>query len=98
MTSTLSWRDVEARKVRLPAHVVSRAMATETVLLNIQSGQYHAVDAVGGRFLESLARADDVAGAAQSLATEYDEPLDRVQDDLLGFLDALRQRGLLELA
>jgi hypothetical protein len=98
MSTALSWQDVQPQKVRLPAHVVFRAMATETVLLNIESGQYYAVDAVGGRFLEVLNGADSVAAAARDLAAEYEQPVERIEEDLLGFLDALRHRGLLDLA
>jgi len=72
-------------------------MVTETVLLNIETGQYFAVDAVGGRFLAVLRSADSLASAAVDLASEYDEAVERIHDDLLAFVDALQQRGLLDL-
>ena len=98
MSTALMWNDVEMLKARLPAHVVFRAMATETVLLNIETGQYYAVDAVGGRFLEMLNSADSLGDAASRLAAEYEQPDERIQEDLIAFLEALRQRGLVELA
>ena len=98
MSVALLWNDVESQKARVPAHVVTRAMATETVLLNIESGEYFAVDAVGGRFLEVLDRAESVSDATRALAAEYDQALERIREDLLVFLGALRARGLVELA
>ena len=98
MSTTLMWNHVEMLKARLPAHVVFRTMATETVLLNIETGQYYAVDAVGGRFLEMLNSADTLGDAASRLAAEYEQPDERIQEDLIAFLDALRHRGLVELA
>ena len=52
MSTAFYWDEVQTRNARLPAHVVFRALATETVLLNIETGQYYAVDSIGGRFLE----------------------------------------------
>ena len=98
MRTALLWNDAETMAARLPAHVVFRTMATETVLLNIETGQYYAVDAVGGRFLETLTSAETVGDAASKLAAEYGQPGERIQEDLIVFLDALRQRGLVELA
>lgn len=97
MTETLAWDHVASLRPRLAAHVVVRAMVTETVLLNIETGQYFAVDAVGGRFLQVLRSADSLTSAADELAAEYGQPEERIHDDLLAFLDALQQRGLLDL-
>ena len=97
MTKTLGWNEVEVLRPRLPAHVVVRAMVSETVLLNIDTGQYFAVDSVGGRFLEVLRRAESVASAADTLAAEYQQPEDRIKEDLVDFVAALQQRGLLDL-
>jgi hypothetical protein len=95
--TTRTWSDVRGAKATVPAHVVFRAFAQETVLLNIRTGQYYGVDPIGGRFLEAIQAGPDLATASETLASEYGQPLDRIQADLTAFVDALAQRGLVEL-
>ena len=63
-------------KVRLSENVVFRSFGSETVLLNLKSGQYHGVRGSGGRMLEVLFRddgfkpADAVRHAEELLANE----------------------------
>ena len=43
------------QSVRIPKHVVFRSFGSETVLLNLSTGQYHGLRGTGGRMLEVLA-------------------------------------------
>lgn len=97
MMTTRSWSELRSSKATVPAHVVFRAFAQETVLLNIRTGQYYGVDPIGGRFLEAIQAGPDFAAAAEKLAGEFGQPPDRIQTDLTTFVDALAQRGLIEL-
>jgi Coenzyme PQQ synthesis protein D (PqqD) len=94
----LQWDEIRAQRVSVPAHVVHRSFAAETVLLNIQSGHYHGLDAVGGRFFEVLRDAPDVETAVTTLAGEYEQPAERVREDMVEFCSELSDRGLIELA
>ena len=40
--------------VSIAPHVVYRSFATETVILNLQTGRYHGLNKTGGRMLELL--------------------------------------------
>jgi Coenzyme PQQ synthesis protein D (PqqD) len=91
------WAELRLRRVRVPAHVATRAFPRETVLLNVRTGQYHSVDEVGTRFLEVLRDAPDVQTACLDLAKEYGQPFDRIQTDLSAFALAMQQHGLIEL-
>jgi hypothetical protein len=84
-------------KVTLPGHVVHRAFVSETVVLNLQTGTYHGLNPVGGRMLETLERSPTVQVAAETLAGEYEQPLDEIQRDLLEFCTDLLERGLIEV-
>jgi hypothetical protein len=90
-------RGVLAAKARVPDHVVFRSFAAETVVLNLETGQYHGLNPTGGRMLELLGRAASVAAAAVALAGEYEEPVGRVEADLCAFCTELAGRGLIEL-
>ena len=82
----------------MPDHVVHRAFEAETLLLNLDSGQYHGLNKTGGRFLELLKESDgDVSAAAATLAAEYElEPAD-IAGEMHTFLDELAERGLVEI-
>lgn len=91
------WEGIRNRRAVVPQHVVHRAFAAETVLLNVQTGYYHGMDVVGGRFFEVLRSSPSVAAAAEALAAEYDQPDGVIQQDVVRFCDELVERGLIEL-
>jgi Coenzyme PQQ synthesis protein D (PqqD) len=83
---------------RVPDHVVSRSFEAETMLLNLDSGQYHGLNPTGGRWLELLDEADGDAGeAVRRLADECGVSADEITPDIAAFCSALRQRGLIEI-
>ncbi len=83
--------------VTVPDHVVFRAFAAETVVLNIDTGQYHGLNPVAGRMLETLQRTSDFQTAARALAGEFEQPVELIERDLRAFCDDLASRGLLEI-
>ena len=83
--------------VGVPPHVVYRAFARETVILNLQTGKYHGVNTIGARMLDVLQKAPTAREAAAQLAEEYDRPLEEIERDLSAFCSDLAQRGLVEL-
>jgi hypothetical protein len=89
--------NLDLETVRLPEHVVYRAFAKETVMLNLQSGTYHGLNPTGGRMLEVLARSATVGEAADRLAAEYGRPREEIASDLHEFCRELLDRGLIRL-
>lgn len=89
--------DIMSAKVRLPGHIVYRSFAAETVMLNLETGQYHGVNPVGGRMIEALTRSSTVREAAADLGRDFDVPLPRLEQDLCDFCSDLASRGLIEL-
>jgi hypothetical protein len=81
--------------LRVPEHVAVRRFADETVLLNLDTGQYHSLDGVGSTFLEALQEAPDLAAASARLAEHYAIDLERARSDLDEFCADLRARDLL---
>ncbi len=80
----------------IPKHVASRAFPTETVLLNLQTGQYHGLNPTGGRMFEVLGECGDFEEAVTLLTSEFEQPHEIVGDDLQELCASLIQRGLLE--
>jgi hypothetical protein len=85
-----------ASKVNVPQHVVYRSFPTETVVLNLQTGKYHGLNATAGRMLEELERAACVREAAVALAEHYGRDRELVEHDLCELCRALLERGLVE--
>jgi Coenzyme PQQ synthesis protein D (PqqD) len=85
-----------ASKVKVPQHVVYRSFPSETVVLNLQTGKYHGLNATAGRMLDELGRAASVSDAAATLAESYAQEQSVIERDLCELCQALLERGLIE--
>jgi Coenzyme PQQ synthesis protein D (PqqD) len=84
-------------RIRVPEHVVYRRFPSETVVLNLQTGKYHGLNATAGSMLEALGQASCVRDAATAVAGEYAQPQTTVEQDMSELCSALLARGLVEL-
>ena len=90
--------EVLAATATVPKHVVYRRFETETVILNLRTGQYHGVNHTGGRLIELLEEADgSIREAIDRLAAEYGQDTADIEQGLAEFCAALASRGLIEL-
>ncbi|HKP21801.1 MAG TPA: PqqD family protein [Thermoleophilaceae bacterium] len=83
--------------VRIPDHVVFRGFVSETVVLNLHTGQYHGLNPVAGRMLEVLGEDGRLEPAIAILAEEFKQPVERIEEDLTRLRDELLTRELLEV-
>jgi hypothetical protein len=84
--------------VKVPEHVVYRSFEAETLLLNLETGQYHGLNETGGRMLELLKETDgSVREATARLADEVSLAPEEIADDLASFCADLVERGLIEV-
>ncbi len=83
-------------KVRVPEDVVSRAVAGETVILDLASGNYFGLDDVGTRVWDLLVRHGDSDVAVRALLDEFavDEPT--LRRDVEKLVAELAAEGLVE--
>jgi hypothetical protein len=84
-------------RARVPAHVVHRTFPEETVVLNLETGRYHGLNATAGKMLAALVQADSVSLASVALAAEFGVPPARIERDLIRLCAALEERGLIQL-
>lgn len=84
------------RRARVPEHVVFREFAQETVILNLQTGQYHGLNPTGGRMLEVVEQSASLREAVAALSAELPVAGETVERDLLTFCWELSRRGLIE--
>lgn len=95
MSSKDNGAQLPAGRITVPDHVVHRAFEQETVLLNLETGQYHGLNSTAGRMLEALQHLGDAGAAARQIADEYEVPVERVESDLAQLCEQLAERGLI---
>jgi hypothetical protein len=97
MTRIPTDRILKAKAV-VPEHVVYRSFEAETLLLNLETGQYHGLNPTGGRMLELLRETDgNIGPAIDRLAGEFNVATDDIAQDLATFCADLHERGLIEV-
>lgn len=82
--------------VAVPQHVVYRSFPTETVVLNLETGKYHGLNATAGQMLDALEQAACVRDAAVALSERYEREQSAIEQDLCELCQALLERGLIE--
>lgn len=74
--------------------LVQRAAGT-LVLLDLDGGQYYALDEVSARVWELCDGAHGVGTIAESIGAEYDAPVETIYEDVLAFLEEMLDENLL---
>ena len=82
------------RTIRVPEHVLSRRVAGETVLLNLDNEEYYGLDEVGSRFWELVEAGTTFESAVDVLLDEYEVDRDVLVGDLTKIVSDLAGNGL----
>jgi hypothetical protein len=85
-------------KFSIPPQVMSRLVGEETIILDLESGMYFGLDAVGKRIWESISDGNTLSETVDIVAKEYEVEEDRAAADLAEFANDLLERGLLKIA
>src|SRR4051812_11718138 len=96
MPDDVSDKQLLAARVSVPEHVVYRDFADETVILNLESGMYHGLNSTAARMLQVLESSSTVSEAIDELATEFDQPRETIERDVVTLCRSLDDRGLIE--
>ena len=81
--------------LRIADDVVCRDLAGESVLLNLSTGTYFGLDAVGTRLWHLVAEHGSITLVIETLLAEYDVDALRLQKDVDTLIDQLLAKGLL---
>jgi len=82
-------------RLRVADNVVFRSLADESVLLNLDTGTYFGLDAVGTRLWNLVAEHGSTSLAIDTLLAEYDVDAPRLQNDVTALIDQLLAKRLL---
>jgi hypothetical protein len=77
---------------------IFREIGGEAVILNLMSGEYFGLDAVGTHIWRLLAEQRQVRAVLSLLVAEFDAPADRLERDLLDLVVRLAEKGLVTTA
>jgi hypothetical protein len=75
--------------------VVAAELDDEAVLLNVETGVYFGLDAVGHRIWESLEAGRGETEITELLLADYDVEPERLAADIAEFLELLSRKGLI---
>ena len=78
----------------LSPDVIVRELEGESVVLDLSSGRYFGLNAVGTRVWQLIQAGQPVDGLIRAVAAEYDADGDAVERDVLALLEDLKARGL----
>ena len=80
--------------IRIPEHVVSREVGGETVILNLESGTYFGLNAVGSRIWSGIMANDAPARIQAAVAKEFGVAEAQVERDMTDLIHQLLATGL----
>jgi hypothetical protein len=81
--------------VTIPENVAWQQFAGEVVLVDLNAGEYHNLNAVAGRMWQALDECDDVEAAHAQLCALYEIDATTLSQDLAAFIQQLVDKGLL---
>jgi hypothetical protein len=85
---------ITGRKVLVSEAVVSAELDDEAVLLNVQTGTYFGLDAVGTRIWKLLEQGATQEQICEHMLDEYEVEPDRLRSDVSQFLELMADKGL----
>jgi hypothetical protein len=86
-----------SNRVEVPAHVLTRFLTGESVLLDLEEEMYYGLDETGTRIWQVLAEASDIGGAYSQLLAEFCVEPEELHQDLSDLIVWFVDRGLLRI-
>jgi hypothetical protein len=84
-------------RVEISSDVVSRELAGEAVVLNLDSGTYFGLDPVGTRIWLLLQEDGSLRRVFEVVLREYEVAPEKLEGDILRLVEELRSKGLVRL-
>ena len=83
------------QRFSVPAHVLSRSVGDDTVLLDLHQDEYFSLGQVGTQVWARIAAGAVLGTIVEGIAGEYGVERSRVESDVLALVDDLVTSGLL---
>ena len=79
---------------KIKPQALLQEVGDETVILNLDSGEYFTLDSVGTRMIRLFQEEPDPEAVAAKITEEYDVAFDQAYSDLNNLLEEMREHGL----
>ncbi|MEI8355126.1 MAG: lasso peptide biosynthesis PqqD family chaperone [Deltaproteobacteria bacterium] len=77
--------------------IVASDIDDEKVMMSVEKGQYYSLDPIGSRVWELIEGPVKVSDLIDALLTKYDVDRETCEQDVLAFLEELREDGILQV-
>lgn len=84
-------------RVRRIDDVLDTDIDNETVMMDIDQGRYFGLNNTGTRIWALLAEPIVIGDLCDQLTEEFNVPMDQVEQEVVGFLGSLLNRGLVQV-
>ena len=84
-------------QLEIPSQVMAREVGDELVILDLASGSYYGLDAIGARVWQLISEGKNLAQTIEVMLTEYEVERSQLESDLLALAERLTAQGLLTL-
>lgn len=83
-------------RARIPSEVMARKVGDETVILDLASGTYFGLDAIGTRIWSLLEEGRSLGEICDAMVASHEVTRERIEADVLELAQALGERHLIE--
>ena len=89
--------NIQTSLIRRSANQIACDMGGEVVILDLKSGNYYGLDAVGARVWTLIEEPASLADIRRTIMDEYDVDAQTCDRDILAFVEQLRTAGIVEI-
>jgi hypothetical protein len=82
-------------RAKVPAQVMARQVGEETIILDLASGMYFGLDAVGARVWQLMGEGKTLAQICDTMRAEYEVSPEVIERDVLSLAESLCSRQLI---
>ena len=87
----------DASLVKRTSNQVCCDMGGESIILNLKSGIYYSLDAIGARIWGLIEQPMAITAIRDAILSEYDVQAEVCERDILAFIERMDAAGLIEL-
>jgi hypothetical protein len=77
--------------------IISSDMDDETVMMNIEKGEYYGINPIGSRIWELIETPRKVSNICEKLCEEYDVTQEKCNNDVMHFLNHMAEKKIITI-